>query len=316
MGLTVIKPGVFATVQDRGRTGFRAFGVPPGGAFDRGSAALANALLGNAVDAAVVEMTLVGGAFEARGPLALALAGAPMDTKIVTHEGRETPLATPAAFALAVGDRLVMGRASRGVRAYLAVQGGWESPVVLGSRSSETPLCAGEVLSCSTGWTPVRHVDADDDPFSTPTEVPIRVVDGPDAVRAVWDESVVYEVLPQSDRMGLRLDGPSWEAVGEPDRVSAPVAPGAVQVAGGRLLILGVACGTMGGYPHVAHVVSADLDRVGQARPGDRIRFARVSIAEARRLDRESRQALSRRLNRIAVAAADRPSSVGGRAVD
>jgi allophanate hydrolase subunit 2 len=89
------------------------------------------------------------------------------------------------------------------------------------------------------------------------------------------------------------------------DRLSAPVAPGAVQVAGGQLIVLGVACGTMGGYPHVAHVISADLDRLGQLRPGDAITFRRVTLDEARRADEAMRLDRQSLLKRVATAAQD-----------
>jgi allophanate hydrolase subunit 2 len=220
------------------------------------------------------------------------------------------PLRTPAAFALGTGARLVLGRADRGARAYLAVRRGWQTPVVLWSRSSETPLRAGEVIPGESGWTPRRHLAPEDDPFAAVDDAPIRVVDGPDVLSlsaGALDPGAAYVVQSQSDRMGLRLDGPSVAVAPDPDRVSTPVAPGAVQIAGGRPLILGVACGTMGGYPHVAHVISADLDRLGQARPGDVVRFARVSFEEARAVDRDARRASARRLDRVATAARDRP---------
>ena len=105
--------------------------------------------------------------------------------------------------------------------------------------------------------------------------------------------------------MGLRLEGPSLEITSQPDRLSAPVAPGAIQVAGGQLIILGVACGTMGGYPHVAHVVSADLDRVGQLSPGDQIQFRPVALASARELDVAARLAHRALLVRVASLARD-----------
>jgi allophanate hydrolase subunit 2 len=105
--------------------------------------------------------------------------------------------------------------------------------------------------------------------------------------------------------MGLRLEGPCLAMIAEPDRLSAPVAPGAIQAAGGQLIVLGVAGGTMGGYPHVAHVISADLDRIGQLRPGDVIAFRRVSVAEARELDRQSRQAHRALLVRVEGLARD-----------
>ena len=105
--------------------------------------------------------------------------------------------------------------------------------------------------------------------------------------------------------MGLRLEGPSLELMSQPDRLSAPVAPGAIQVAGGQLIILGVACGTMGGYPHVAHVISADLDRVGQLSPGNQIQFRPVAVDSARKLDVAARLAHRALLVRVASLARD-----------
>src|SRR4051794_11713892 len=108
-GLTVIQPGQFSTIQDQGRTGYRAFGVPLGGAFDRGSADLANALVGNDEKAAVLEMTLVGGVYEPSGLFALALAGAPLTATIRGRDGSETWLRAPVCFTLDSGDRLHLG---------------------------------------------------------------------------------------------------------------------------------------------------------------------------------------------------------------
>lgn len=310
-GLAVVRPGPFTTVQDQGRPGFRAWGVPVGGVFDAGSAALANALLGNPPGSAVVEMTLAGGDFEALAPLALAIAGASLAAKIVGRDGREAPLRPPLCFPLARGERLVLGGTRDGARAYLAALGGWQTRPVLGSRSSETPLRAGDLLPCAPGWTPVRHAGQCLVRSPNPETKPLRVIDGPDSARlgpCPIRPDRVYRVGRRSDRMGLRLEGPAWEVDAEPDRVSAPVAPGAVQIAGGRPLLLGVACGTMGGYPHVAHVISADLDRVGQARPGDQLRFEVVAPEEARRLDRLARSWRADLVSRVATAAMDRPT--------
>jgi antagonist of KipI len=109
--------------------------------------------------------------------------------------------------------------------------------------------------------------------------------------------------------MGLRLEGTPCAPAGDPERLSTPVLPGAVQAAGGVPLVLGPACGTMGGYPHVAQVITADLPRLAQVRAGDRLRFEWVSLDEARRIDRDTRRELTRRLERIATMAGDRPSS-------
>src|SRR4051794_21213979 len=108
MGLVVINPGVSATVQDEGRAGFREWGIPVGGAFDRGAAALANALLGNPPRCAVLELTLLGGVYEARFPLALALAGAPLAAAIERAGSPPRPLSPPQSLELAPGERLVL----------------------------------------------------------------------------------------------------------------------------------------------------------------------------------------------------------------
>ncbi len=168
MSLAVIHPGLFTTVQDQGRPGYRAFGVPLGGAFDRESSGLANALLGNPPDCAVLELTLGGGTFEARAPLALALAGAPLIATIQARNGRETSHAIPASFSIDDGDRLRLGPTTAGARTYLAVLGGWQTPPILGSRSSEIPLKAGDFLPCRSGSTRVRHLTPG---FLLPTEI-------------------------------------------------------------------------------------------------------------------------------------------------
>jgi biotin-dependent carboxylase-like uncharacterized protein len=303
MGLLVKNPGLCATVQDLGREGYRECGVPVGGAFDRASAALANALVGNPPGEAVLELTLSGGIYEATIPLAVALAGALMEARVEGADGGSRPWQVPQSGALRVGDRLILGRASQGARAYLAVRGGWRTPVVLGSRSRETRLRPGDLIPAEPATTPTRRLA--ESSWVDPTLGPFRVLDGPDAEDTLDWDSLVFQVGQQSDRMGLRLEGAELTIRSPPDRVSTPVAPGAVQVAGGRAIVLGVACGTMGGYPHVAQVITADLDRLGQLRPGDPVRFQRASLAEARRLDREARRVQGERLRRVATLAAD-----------
>ena len=293
MALLVVHPGVSTTVQDRGRVGYRSFGVPIGGAFDRGSLDLANALLGNDPEDASLEMTLVGGTYRAGTPLAIALAGAPMSAVIRGPSGPGRPLGIPLSTTLQAGDELVLGGSPLGARAYLAVRGGWQTPTVLGSRSSERRLEAGYVLVAGPSTTPTRR------PVGWPWDPrgdgpPIRIVDGPDADPSLGDarilESGDYRVSTHSDRMGLRLEGLPITRGAEPDRPSAPVAPGAIQVAGGQPIVLAVAGGTMGGYLHLGHVISADLDRLGQLRPGQPVTFRRIGIDEARRIDRLDRR--------------------------
>ncbi len=302
MGLLVVKPGLATTVQDLGRPGYRGFGVPVGGAFDLGSLRLANALLGNDPTCAAIEMTMFGGQFQAIQLLALALAGAPFAVSLrrgdAVHE-----LSIPQTFSMSGGDQIIFGGVALGLRAYLAVRGGWQTPVILGSRSCESRLQPDDIVPAGPGSVAVRRPS--DGRIDDPTADPFRLIDGPDGAVPLQLLEHTYRMGGASDRVGLRLEGPSLAGLENPGKASAPVAPGAVQVAGGRPIILGVAGGTMGGYPHVAHVISADLDRLGQVRPGERIRFERVEWDQARCFDRERREHLAKRDRRIALRALD-----------
>jgi biotin-dependent carboxylase-like uncharacterized protein len=306
MSLMVVDSGFWTTVQDAGRTGYREWGVPIGGAFDRGAADLANALLGNRLDCAVLEFTLRGGIFEALGSLAIALAGAPIEAQVLDPSGQARALGVPSSTTLQPGERLVLGWTFEGARTYLAVREGLATTPRLGSRSVEKPMARGDFLPSAESRIPTRRLA--DWPWNRPPSQPIRILDGPDHA-VLTDPGVLsrfsFRVGSRSNRMGLNLESPVIEASSPADRLSAPVAPGAIQLAGGRLIVLGVASGTMGGYPHVAHVVSADLDRLGQLRPGDQVRFQPVSLQKARELDRESQRAHRALLVRVASLAGD-----------
>ena len=314
--LIVVRPGAFATVQDGGRSGFRGLGVPLGGAYDRTSMALANALVGNPAETPALEMASFGGTYRARGPLALALAGALMPATI---ESPDDPgvrrLIVPQSFQARDGSVLRIGGTASGARCYLAVGGGFRTTSMLGSRSAEMPLEVGDVLPPEPGLVATCRL-REKSPELGRLSDPIRILDGPDADRivAVDFEGLEYRVGLLADRIGLRLEGPAWPGFRAMEgRTSAPIGPGAIQVAGGVPILLGVACGTMGGYPHVAQVISADLDRIGQLRPGDRLTFRRVGLDEARRVDLESRRQRDElnRMIRFAVGASIDRSSRG-----
>jgi allophanate hydrolase subunit 2 len=226
-----------------------------------------------------------------------------MEATVIDPSGARRPLDMPLSWSMQPGERVVLGRAIEGARAYLAVRGGWRTPIRLGSRSSEERLRAGDVLPAETGAIPTRRPSIL--LWEAPAAEPFRAVNGPDAVAAgasIW-LGARFRVGSRSDRMGLRLEGDPVAVSAPAGRLSAPVAAGAVQLAGGQVIVLGAAAGTIGGYPHVAHVISADLDRLGQLRPGDVIRFRRVDIDEARREDRERQRARSALLGRIAALA-------------
>ncbi|SIO61178.1 biotin-dependent carboxylase uncharacterized domain-containing protein [Singulisphaera sp. GP187] len=313
MGLLILNPGHFTTIQDQGRPGFREWGVPCAGAFDRDAFAIANGLLGNPPDSAALEMTLFGGNYEAQIPLAIALAGALMETTLIDRQGAEHPLRIPLACSLKPGERLRIGGATLGARTYLAVKGGWQSKIQLGSRSQELRLSPGATLAANPGSTPTRHPRLP--AWFHPVAEPIRVIDGPDANRVEdpdpW-RGAQFQVSRQCDRMGLRIAGTPLIMRDAPEPLSTPVAPGSIQVAGGQLLLLGVNCGTMGGYPIVAQVISADLARLGQLREGDRLRFERVDLITARTLDRENQRKMRDFVQRLATLAnasdGDRPA--------
>jgi biotin-dependent carboxylase-like uncharacterized protein len=308
MALVVIDPGFFTTVQDAGRPGYRERGVSPGGAFDRGSADLANALVGNSPDCAVLEFTLQGGIYQADCSTALALAGAPMEATIAGLHSTERLRRVPLSFPLLPGERLILGGSLRGARTYLAVKGGWQTRLCLGSRSTETRIQSTDVLPAAAAAIPTRYPVGI--VWPAPAAEPIRIIAGIDAGSgpglddSFWS-SRTFRVGARSDRMGLRLEGEPVAVAADPERLSTPVAPGAIQAAGGQLIVLGVACGTMGGYPHLAHVISADLDRLGQLRPGDSIQFRLVSLDLARREDALRRQERNDLLRRVATLALD-----------
>jgi 5-oxoprolinase (ATP-hydrolysing) subunit C len=182
---------------------------------------------------------------------------------------------------------LRVGGTLTNARGYLCVAGGFEAPVILGSRSGLEPIRAGDKLVCRASRTEPRalpfHTSEGPHPTATRSYV-LRVLVGP---QRDWftDESFftqVYEVTPASNRMGLRLKGePLSRLPGE--LVSEAVAPGAVQVANdGQPIVLGVDGQTIGGYLKIAHVIRADLDHLAQLRPGERVRFVCVSRDEAR----------------------------------
>jgi biotin-dependent carboxylase-like uncharacterized protein len=307
MGLLVINPGLHTTVQDLGRPGYREFGVPLGGAFDTLGHRVANALVGNAPDAATLELTLFGGVYQAEGALALALAGAEMEARLERARGGAIDLRPPQSFTLRPGDRLVLGGAARGARSYLAVAGGWQTSPILGSRSSEERLRAGNLLDACEATTPARRFV--EHRLSWSAAEPIRVLEGPDAscLDASWRrDGLRVRVGAKADRMGIRLEGEALAVSPDPERLSTPVVPGAVQAAGDALILLGVASGTMGGYPHVAQVITADLHRLGQVQAGDSIRLEWIGLIAARRLDDERRHVWADQLMRVTALARDR----------
>jgi antagonist of KipI len=293
--IEVLKPGLLTTVQDAGRFGWRAFGMPTAGAMDRHACAIANLLAGNEPGAAALEMTLVGASFRFHAPAYVALAGADLAPVL---DG--APVATWSAFRVEAGDVLTCSPAKAGVRAYLAVHGGIDVPPVLGSRSTYLragvggfagrALRGGDRLPVGPATTALPTATRRLTPSQVPTypsEVTLRVMLGPQddrftarGVAALLEGE--YTVTAKNDRMGYRLEGPRIEHAAGADIVSDALCPGAVQVPGeGQPIVMAVDAQTAGGYAKIAAVIGPDLSRLAQARQGDRVRFARVSEREA-----------------------------------
>lgn len=300
MSLTVLDPGPFSILVDGGRVGARALGVPGGGAADRAAFALGNALVGNSPDAVALEITLAGPTLRADHRTAGVVFGAPFT---LTIPGRRISPVAGTTFTLEPGETLRIGGTPAGVRGYLCVPGGFDSPTILGSRSALDPIRVGEVLACDPSAISGRSIGvvASSDALGTPKTV-LRAIDGPQAdwfSPGFFDRE--YTVTPAGNRMGVRLAGePLSRRPGE--LVSEPVAPGAVQVTNDGLpVVLGVDGQTIGGYPKVAHVVRADLDAVAQLRPGTVVRFARVTLADAEKAASERSAKLREWRTRLAV---------------
>jgi 5-oxoprolinase (ATP-hydrolysing) subunit C len=306
MTLRVLEPGLHTLVVDGGRPAYRSLGVPLSGAADPMALALGNGLVGNAPEAAGLEVSLVGPTLEAACDLACVVFGAPFSLGSDHQDLR--PGTT---FTLRTGERLQIGGTATGMRAYFCIRGGFQMAPILGSRSALGPVRAGDELPCLAGTIQGRFLRIDRN--GVPSQAPfvdqlavhaLRVLPG---AQSEWFQASEFfpqefGVLPASNRMGLRLQG---KALSLPARelVSEPVCPGSVQVTrDGQCIVLGVDGQTIGGYPKIAQVISADLDRLGQLRPGDRLRFSTVSLNEAERLYHARQKVLREWVLRLSLA--------------
>jgi biotin-dependent carboxylase-like uncharacterized protein len=302
-GLEVLAPGLHTTVQDLGRTGFQAIGVPVSGALDGHALRLANRLVGNPPGIAGLEILLSGPTLRvAADAVRVALAG--VDARLAIDGARTGAVPAWQSVRLARGDvvNIVVGR--RSACCYLAVEGGIAVPSVLGSAStyaraavggfSGRPLQPGDLLPLALADAPQRGELRLPNPPAAAADEPIRIVLGPqcdyftDAAFAAL-LGTEYRISTNADRMGMRLDGPALAHRGGWDIVSDAIATGAIQVPGsGKPILLLADHQTTGGYPKIATVISADLPVVGRRRPGNAIRFAAASVEMAEELARDA----------------------------
>lgn len=329
--LRVLDCGAATSLQDGGRRGYLRYGLSGSGPMDQLALAAANALVGNPPDAAGIEFGMGGGRFRVEGgSVRLALAGAPCPMRV---EGE--PVAAHCSLLLREGAELRIDRPREGAFAYLAVSGGLDVTPVMGSVSLH--------LRAALGGLDGRTLRAEDRlnlrdpapsgerdlmlaPVPLDRAAPVRIVLGPQDDRftkAALDTLLneTFTVSNRADRMGYQLDGPEVAHRDGFNIVSDATVAGSIQVPGsGRPIILLADRQTTGGYPKIATVISADLRRVAQRRPGESLRFEAVDVATAVRLARERAAdiaALTGKL-RPATDAVDRllTANVAGDAID
>jgi biotin-dependent carboxylase-like uncharacterized protein len=297
--LLVLAPGPYTTVQDKGRFGYQQIGVPSSGAIDQFAFRVANLLVGNPEESAVLEITVVGPQLAVLREVDLALTGAEMGFEL-NHD----PIECWKTIRVKPGDVISIQQVKSGCRGYLAVSGGIDVPEVMGSRSTYVggklggykgrTLIKGDIIQSVDGsllnkprylpesWIP-RYSE----------EVLLHAIPGPQD--DFFDEGMEtffqseFSVTVKADRMGYRLQGPSIQLKEEMPKsiISEPTMPGGVQIPADRQPIILLAEQTVGGYAKIATVISPDLSRVAQAIPGNTVRFEQVSLESAHRLYHE-----------------------------
>ncbi len=294
--LRVIEPGLFTTVQDMGRYGFRLHGISEGGAFDKLSFIYANLCVGNEPYLPAFEITLQGPRLEVLNDTILSITGANLQARV---NNKVIPLYTP--IEVRKGDILSFGKRKWGCRAYLAIQGGVSCDRVFESYSTDTRIGYGGLKLVQRGHVIKQLQDSKikrlserkinyynkDFLFNNTTDIcEVEVIEGPD-FEFFCEENYksfytgIYEVTSYLDRVGIRLKGPSIKRSGK-EMLSRPVSCGNIQITpDGYPIILGVESQTVGGYPRIACVISADLGKIAQLFTGDKIRFKKTTAQSA-----------------------------------
>lgn len=296
--IEVVRPGLLDLVMDLGRPGYRAQGVPEGGAADFPALVLSNRLLGNPDGAAGLELLLKGPAL--RFPLGarIVLSGADMDAHL-----NGNLVARGQILDIPPGGMLEVGIAQRGLRGYVAFAGGIDVPEVLGSRSTflqggfggwqGRALKAGDILPLG-----VTNVSRNGSFLQSWQLESLRVIPGPQL--AGFDDSALqaltegeYSVSPDSNRLGLRLLGSAMVYSGK-ELASQALLPGALQVPpDGQPIIMGWDGPVTGGYPVIAGIIEADLPGLAQLRPGEKVRFRIVNLEEAQSANRQTQETMN-----------------------
>ena len=287
--IKILRPGLHTTVQDHGRLKYRAFGVPMGGPMDMGSAWLANRLVGNSKFDPVLEFTLKGPVLELVGQGHIAITGGHFEAIL-----DQSPIPGNKAIEINGNHTLSIGSVRSGCRGYLAVGGQWQIKPWLGSCSTapqnaaqltpESIIAKGSAITVKVN---ARNIPAVDIPDAPPYRDTIRILAGPEYHRIDTDCIKVLlnkrcTISNHSNRMGYRLKSALSSYRMPIEIISSGVVPGTIQLTNsGQLIVLMADAQTTGGYPRIANVVNADLDLLGQMKPGDDLKFKLVSFNHA-----------------------------------
>lgn len=303
----VLEPGILTTIQDLGRYGFSRFGVPPSGALDAFSSRVSNLLVGNRGGEAGLETTLMGLKIKALRDVIIAITGGHLSPALNGES-----LEMWRTHLLVEGDVIAFKKVEAGCRAYLAASGGFVVPKIMGSCSTYLSgnfgglegrkLRRGDILYTSTDVSAplgILGLRFPRDWIPSPEEASLRVIAGPQdhyftekGFQTFY--STPYQVTPQCDRMGIRLEGPKIERQPDVEEsiISEGVISGAIQVPGDGKPIIILTELVTGGYTKIAAIISTDLPRVAQLKPGDQVRFRPISIEESQLLLREQEERL------------------------
>jgi biotin-dependent carboxylase-like uncharacterized protein len=297
--LEVLQPGSLTTIQDKGRYGYQQYGVSVSGAMDKFALRTANVLTGNDDGEAALEITFMGPELKFLSDLKIALTGAEISPSV---NGKPMPMWQ--SFDVTAGDELSFRAPVSGCRAYMALSGGIDIPLTMGSRSTHVvsklgglgrSLMKGDILRVNDISrsrflpNPAYRFPSDRIPKYT-EDWTVRVIAGPQAdyfthrgLETFYSSE--YEITPQANRVGYRLKGPEIEHKTGPDIITDATPPGSVQIPGdGMPIVLLTDAQTTGGYAKIGVVISEDQDRLAQAKPGDRVKFQRISVITSQKL--------------------------------
>lgn len=289
--LHFLKPGLQTLIQDSGRNGYQSYGVPISGVMDTKSAALANELVDNAPNVPVLEMVLLGPTIKIVGTCQIAITGADLSPKV-----NRQPIPLYETVNLKEGDLLSFSGAKVGCRAYLAIRGDWQIDQWLESYSAlpnsdgkaipQSYIQKDTILLIKTNPRISKRIAPPERRPRFPTKLKVRVLPGPE-----FDEfsnytigyffSKTYKLTQESNRMGYRLDTILEDFKPQKEVISSGVLPGTIQItSAGQPVILMKDAQTVGGYYRIANVISDDLDKLAQLKPGDEISFSLIRLEE------------------------------------